>query len=227
MCGRFTLRTPANVLVEQFQLDVTPQLNLRFNVAPTQQVAVVRQESPQSPRSLSHIRWGLIPSWAKDVAIGARMINARGETVASKPAFRSAFRRRRCLILADGFYEWQKVGKRKQPYYLRMQDDHPFAFAGLWETWKGKDDDLLLESCTIITTEPNDVSRPIHDRMPVILASSDYDQWLNTTVQEPEELQPLIRPYPSEKMVALRVSRHVNNVRNDDPTCIAVERELF
>ena len=229
MCGRFTLRTPTNILVEQFRLGSAPQLALRFNIAPTQPVAVVRQSPEDSQRHLSLLRWGLIPAWAKDASIGARMINARAESVAEKPAFRSAFKRRRCLVPADGYYEWQKIGSRKQPHYIRMRDDRPFAFAGLWEQWRGEEgqDAQLLETCTIITTESNELSRPIHDRMPVILDTEDYGLWLDPEVEDRGRLERLLRPFESAKMVADPVSTYVNNVRNDDTKCIAIQRELF
>ena len=151
------------------------------------------QAEPQRQFVLLH--WGLVPSWAKDPAIGNRMINARAETVADKPSFRRALRRRRCLIVADGFYEWQKVGKRRQPMFIHMRDDRPLAFAGLWEAWEGADHSAL-ESCTILTTAANDLVRPIHDRMPVIVAPEDYGRWLDPAVQKPEPILPLLRPLP-------------------------------
>lgn len=217
MCGRFTLRAPASVVAEQFQLlDVEP-LEPRFNIAPTQRVAAVCLES--GARHLVSLQWGLVPSWARDPSVGNRLINARAESVADKPAFRAAFRRRRCLVLADGFYEWRRSGPKKQPFFIRLRDDRPFAFAGLWESWEGADHSAL-ETCTIITTGPNELMEPIHDRMPVILASDDYEPWLDPAVQKPEQLAPLLRPYPSDAMLALAVTAHVNNPRNDDPECI-------
>jgi len=234
MCGRFTLRVPASTVAEQFQLlDIEP-FGPRFNIAPTQPVAVVRPRGPVSPglevpvserrdhviRQLAWLKWGLVPSWAKDPAIGNSLINARAESVADKPAFRAAFRRRRCLVVADGFYEWQRTGVKKQPYFLRLRDDRLFALAGLWESWEGPDHSAL-ETCTIITTVPNELMEPIHNRMPVILAPEDYDRWLDPAIQKPEQLQPLLRPYPSDAMLALAVSTHVNSPRNDDPDCIA------
>jgi putative SOS response-associated peptidase YedK len=147
------------------------------------------------------------------------MINARSETVAEKPSFRAAFRRRRCLVVADGFYEWQKLNGGKQPFYIRLQDGRPFAFAGLWEHWKGPGD-TIIESCTLLTTQPNELLRPVHNRMPVILQVKDYDLWLDTEVQQKELLQPLLRAYPSEELEAYPVSRWVNSPRNDGPQCI-------
>jgi putative SOS response-associated peptidase YedK len=208
-----------------------PPLAPRFNIAPTQPVAAVRLAPESGQRQLAFLKWGLVPAWAKDPAIGNRLINARAESVAEKPAFRAAFRRRRCLVVADGFYEWQRSGGRKQPYFIRLRDDRPFAFAGLWESWEGKDvprtfwetvpGTSLLETCTLITTGPNELMEPIHNRMPVILAPNDYDRWLDPAIQEPDALRPLLRPYPASAMLALPVSPHVNNPRNDDAECIA------
>jgi putative SOS response-associated peptidase YedK len=219
MCGRFTLITPAEVVAEQFQLIEAPSLSPRYNVAPTQPVAAVRPSPGNGGRELVLLRWGLVPFWAKDPAIGSRMINARSETVAQKPAFRAAFRRRRCLVPADGFYEWQRQEQGKQPFYIRLGDEKPFAFAGLWEHWEGPDE-TTIESCTLLTTEPNDLIRLLHNRMPVILAPSDYDLWLDPGVQEAELLQPLLRPYPSENMIAYPISTWVNSPRNEGPQCI-------
>jgi putative SOS response-associated peptidase YedK len=222
MCGRFTLRAPASTVAEQFKLlDVEP-LNARFNIAPTQPVAAVRRvgESREPGHQLVWLKWGLVPSWAKDPRTGNSLINARAESVAEKPAFRAAFRRRRCLVLADGFYEWQRTGPKKQPYFIRLADDRPFAFAGLWEFWEGLDHSSL-ETCTLITTGPNELMAPIHNRMPVILSPDNYDRWLDPAVQQPEQLQPLLRPYPNDAMLAYPVGTHVNNPRNEDANCIA------
>ena len=161
------------------------------------------------------LHWGLVPSWADDPKIGNRMINARAETAADKPSFRTAMRRRRCLIVADGFYEWQTIGKRRQPMYIHMRDGRPFAFAGLWESWEGADHSAL-ESCTILTTSANDLVRPIHDRMPVIIAPADYARWLDPAVQQAEPILPLLRPYPAEEMEAYAVSTRVNSPARDD-----------
>ncbi len=216
MCGRFTQAQIAELDREVFKLLEVPHLEPRYNVAPTQDVAVVREL--EGARSLSLIRWGLIPHWAKDPTIGNRMINARAETVPEKPAFRDAFRLRRCLVPADGFYEWARTPRGKQPHYLRMTDGRPFAMAGLWDRWHAPDGPI--ESCTIITTGPNDLVRPLHDRMPVILAPEDYEQWL-----DPEgntaELAALLRPYPAGAMRAYPVSRFVNDPKHEGPACIA------
>jgi putative SOS response-associated peptidase YedK len=243
MCGRFTLRAPASTVADEFKVLDVPPLAPRFNIAPTQPVAAVRPVPESGQRQLVLLKWGLVPPWAKDRTIGNRLINARAESVAEKPAFRAAFRHRRCLVVADGFYEWQRSGGRKQPYFIRLRDDRPFAFAGLWESWEGKTvpetvsppdlfsgqrlsgetvpGTLLLETCTLITTGPNELMEPIHNRMPVILAPENYDRWLDPEIQEPDALRPLLRPYPASAMLALRVSPHVNNPRNDDAECIA------
>jgi len=219
MCGRFTLRAPASVVAAQFGLFEMPPFAPSFNVAPTQPVTVIRVAPDGPGLEPVRLRWGLIPGWAKDPSIGNRMINARSETVAGKPAYRAAFRRRRCLLAADGFYEWQRTGRAKQPWFIRLRDDRPFAFAGLWERWEGPDHSCI-ESCTLLTTEPNDLVRPIHNRMPVILAAEDYDGWLEPQVQQPERLEPLLRPYPAGEMDAYPVSPYVNSPAHNDPRCI-------
>jgi len=221
MCGRFTLRAPASVIAAQFSLFEVPLLKPRFNIAPTQPVPVVRMTPQQAepPRQFVFLHWGLVPSWAADPAIGHRLINARAETAADKPSFRTALRRRRCLVVADGFYEWQTVGKRRQPMFIHLRDDRPLAFAGLWEAWEGADHSSL-ESCTILTTAANDLVRPIHDRMPVIVAPADYGRWLDPAVQTPEPILPLLRPYPSEPLEAYAVSTRVNSPARDEPECV-------
>jgi putative SOS response-associated peptidase YedK len=221
MCGRFTLRAPASVVAAQFGLFETPPLTPRFNIAPTQPVAVVRlaPEAAEPERELAWLRWGLIPGWAKDPAMGSRLINARAETVAQKPAYRAAFRSRRCLVVADGFYEWQRTDGRKQPYFIRLRDDRPFAFAGLWESWQDPDGSPI-ESCAILTTEPNELLEPIHNRMPVILAPKDYQRWLDPAIRQPQSLEPLLRAFPGDQMIAYPVSTYVNSPTRDDPKCI-------
>jgi putative SOS response-associated peptidase YedK len=220
MCGRFTLSSPPSVLARLFLLDQEPQqLAPRFNIAPTQKVAAVRGSEEPGHRRLDLLQWGLIPSWSKDPKIGSRMINARAETVAERPAFRAAFRRRRCLIAADGFYEWVRRGPRKQPYHIRMRDGSPFGFAGLWERWQGPEGDPI-ESCTVLTTTPNELLKPLHDRMPVILAPGDHAAWLDPDQHEPGPLRPLLRPFDPAAMEAYPVSLRVNNPGNDDPRCI-------
>lgn len=219
MCGRFTLVAEPEGIGEYFDLPSTPELAPRYNIAPTQPVPVVLVDENNSARTLRFFRWGLIPSWAKNAGIGARMINARGETAAEKPAFRSAMKNRRCLIVADGFYEWRKLPRGKQPMYIRMKDGGPFAFAGLWERWQ-RPEEGAIETCTIITTIPNELLRPIHDRMPVILPREHYDVWLDPDRNQTEMLAPLLAPCDAGKMEAFAVSTHVNRPSNDDPKCI-------
>jgi putative SOS response-associated peptidase YedK len=218
MCGRFTLGATAATLAAQFDLANVPIWTPRYNIAPTQEVLVVLQHSPQANREARLHRRGLIPPWAKDSSIGNRMINARAETVATKPAFRWAFKERRCLLLADGLYEWQRQERRKQPFYIRLRDGRPFALAGLWEHWEGSEG-MAIQSCTILTTTSNEVVGRVHDRMPVILSPTDYDRWLDPSIQEPAVLQTLLRPYPADEMTAYPVSTLVNSPANDNPGC--------
>ena len=216
MCGRYTLKTPIDNLAKQFEVEKYPSsLTPSYNIAPTQQVATVLVENGE--RKLEMFHWGLIPSWADDPAVGNRMINARAETVATKPSYRSAFKSRRCLILADGFYEWKKTSSGKQPYYIRMEDESPFAFAGLWEIWKNGRE---IRSSTIITTEPNELLGDIHNRMPVILHPDDYALWLDPDFDEKEPLKTLLKPYPANQMAAYPVSRRVNKPSNDEPKVV-------
>ena len=220
MCGRFTMYSSRDELARLFGFDTddVPDQLPRYNIAPTQLVAVVRQDDGQ--RVIKPLRWGLIPSWAKDAKIGNSLINARSETVAEKPAFRAAFKKRRCLIPTSGFFEWMATGgKKKQPLHIRLIDGRPFALAGLWEHWSGGAGDPV-ESCTILTTTANDLMRPFHDRMPVILAREDYGTWLDPETP-PERLQALLRPYPAEAMVAVPVGSYVSNPRNEGPQCLA------
>lgn len=219
MCGRFTLIKIEKLISEIFQVSSVPSLSPRYNIAPTQSIATVLQNSETEERECKMMHWGLIPSWSKDTKIGAKMINARAETVAEKPSFRAAFKRRRCLIVADGFYEWKTQDGKKQPFYFQLADGKPFGFAGLWERWE-KEDEEAIESCTIITTNANDLMQPIHDRMPVILDSQDYDHWLDPEVQKPESLQSLLQPYRSQEMTSYPVSTKVNNARTDSPECV-------
>lgn len=216
MCGRFALLTHAEALIERFGVEeVIKRPEPRYNIAPSQNVTVVVQ---REKRQLTEMRWGLVPSWAKDVSIGNRMINVRAETVAEKPAFRNAFKKRRCLILSDGFYEWQKVGKIKIPTHIRLKKREPFAFAGLYEYWKTKSG-KMLESCAIITTTPNEVMSSIHHRMPVILNPDDERAWLNPEKQEASELMQLLKPYTSHQMESFEVSDFVNSHQNQGPLC--------
>jgi len=219
MCGRYVLKTLLQSVMdlfsavpEQSDLFTTP----RFNIAPTQDLPVIRLDE-QGHRRIALLRWGLIPSWANDPAIGNRMINARAETVAEKPAFKRAFEHRRCIIPADGFYEWKKLGKAKQPFYVHRSDDRPLGLAGLWERWRR--DDKMIDSFTILTTSANDLMRPIHDRMPVIIPAAEYGTWLNPRAA-PAELLPLLRPSDDATLIATPVSTRVNSPKNDDAGCI-------
>lgn len=221
MCGRFTLTTNLGAIAARFGVArFLEEFGARYNIAPTQTVIVVNDDST---RHLIQMRWGLIPSWAKDPAIGNRMINARAETVATKPAFRVALRKRRCVIPADGFYEWQQVGRRKQPVYITLKTREPFSFAGLWETWTAPDG-KEIRSCTIITTEANELLKPIHERMPVILTKDAEAVWFDPTIQDPERLLPLLTAYPAEEMEAYPVSTKVNSPTNDGSECIQLLR---
>lgn len=218
MCGRYTLRADLSQISRIFQLQGGPTLSPRYNIAPTQEVAAVRWDRDHHQRELTLLRWGLIPAWAKDAKIGNRMINARAETIAEKPSFRNAFRKRRCLILADGFYEWQKIDGKKQPYFIHRPDDQPFAFAGLWEDWKQGEADI--QSCTIITTTANAVMAPLHDRMPVILSSENYPLWLDPEFPNRDALQELLRPCDPQLLETYPVSTVVNSPRNESPQCV-------
>jgi putative SOS response-associated peptidase YedK len=217
MCGRFTQATEGEIIAQVFDLSEVPALAPRYNIAPTQDVAAVRA-AEGGGRELVQLHWGLIPSWAKERAMGARMINARAETLVEKPAFRSAFRARRCLLVADGFYEWQKLGTRKQPHFIGFKDGRPFAFAGLWERWRGEGSEHV-ESCTIVTTEANELLAPIHDRMPVILDPEDFALWIDPAEKDTERLVGLLRPYQPGPLQAYPVSLLVNNPANDTPAC--------
>ncbi len=223
MCGRFTLSTPASELAQIFDLPEEPTLVPRYNIAPTQPVGLVRMQPQTQAREWALTLWGLIPSWAKDPGISASLINARAETVTEKPAFRAAFKRRRCLVPASGFFEWQRQEKRKQPYYITLRDDGPFAIAGLWETWHSPDGSEL-QTCTLLTTEANELMEPLHNRMPVIIAPEDYATWLGSGKDDPpqylDQLRHLLRPYAADAMKAIPVSTFVNNARNEGAQCI-------
>lgn len=218
MCGRFALYARAEQLAQKFQVPLPFAIAPRYNIAPSQPLLVLRTNPDSGQPEWSHCRWGLVPRWADDPAIGNRMINARAESVAEKPAFRSAFRYRRCIVPANGFYEWQKRDRAKIPYFVRAKDDEPFGLAGLWEHWQGADG-TELETCTIITTEANALIRPLHDRMAVILPEEAYSTWLDPTTR-PKELQALLRPAPDDWLIAYPVSPRVNSPANDDPSLI-------
>jgi putative SOS response-associated peptidase YedK len=219
MCGRFTLTVDPAQLQEAFPWAVIPNdLNPRFNIAPSQPVAVIPNTEDYV---LSMYKWGLIPSWSKDPTIGDRMINARAETLAEKSSFRNAFRRRRCLVLADGFYEWkQNPGlKSKQPIYIRLKNNQPFAFAGLWELWTSPDGNVI-HSCTIITTQPNSLIQSIHNRMPVILPPETYKPWITPSDLPATQLNEFLVPYPADEMIAYPISKMVNSPQFDSPELI-------
>ncbi|BBW95970.1 SOS response-associated peptidase [Geobacillus icigianus] len=216
MCGRFTLTAELETLQALFRFRYEGPLAPRFNIAPSQEVLTVVAEKGERVGKM--MRWGLVPFWAKDVRIGAKMINARAETVDEKASFRQAFKRRRCLILADGFYEWKKEGKTKVPYRFMLATGAPFAFAGLWERWEGASGPL--ETCAIMTTRANELIAPIHDRMPVILPSERHDDWLDPSFDDSEYLKTFLRPYPSEQMRMYEVAPLVNSPKNDVSACI-------
>ena len=221
MCGRYAIFGPVSrrnrealEFLEQ-QQNFTPT----YNAVPTQQLPVFRV-SARHDRELALLRWGLVPFWAKNAAIGAKLINARGDTVAEKPAFREAFRRRHCLVPMSGFYEWRKVGTGRMPYYVHLLNTDVFAVAGLHEFWPGRDGTAPIESFTVITTEANELMRPLHDRMPAILHESDYEAWLAPKDQDPAALRALLAPYPAEEMRAYLVSPRINSAKNDGPELI-------
>ena len=221
MCGRYVLTTPGEVLAQIFE--VSPDRVAaaaagsvpRYNVSPTQQVPIVRNTS-DGPRELAMVTWGLVPHWAKDPAIGNKLINARSETAAEKPSFRDAMKRRRCLLPADAFYEWKKLGKGKQPFLLRMRDAKTFAFAGLWSQWKNPEGGVVLESCAILTTTPNELAAKVHDRMPVILSPTQQGRWLDPAANR-STFTELFFPFPADQMEAFPVSPRVNRPANDGP----------
>ena len=230
MCGRFVLVDWYGI-EQRFDLPEADLRNIsehysesgdapapRYNIAPTQDVLVIRNDSSQNHAEM--MRWGLVPSWAKDPKIGSRMINARSETLAEKPSFRTAYRRRRCLIVADGFYEWKRDGKTRTPMRIMLDSGQLFALAGLWEAWKRPDDSWMM-SCAIVTTSANDLVADIHDRMPVILDPDVESVWLDSDLDDTAALSELLVPYPSERMTAYEVSRIVNSAANDVPECIA------
>lgn len=222
MCGRYTLTARTETLAEMFDVKGNlPELPSSYNVAPGREVAAVLEDDSEGgvQRRLEMLRWGLIPAWADDPGIGYRMINARSETAPTKPSFRRAFRNRRCLIPADGFFEWKKEDGGKQPYHFRLKDGEPFAFAGLWEVWKDPDGETI-RSCAILTTEANAVVGQVHARMPVILPVEDHDMWLDSSFEEKDPLAELLRPYPADEMEAYPVSRFVNRPGNDDERCV-------
>ena len=227
MCGRYTLSSPGDEIALLFDLQEWLPFPPRYNLAPTQEAAVVRVTAPGEPRRLDFLKWGFIPYWAKEAAIGNRMINARAESVAEKPAYKFSFKKKRCLIPADGFYEWKPEGKGKQPYLIRRKDRKPFAFAGLWSTWKDPEREQPVETFTILTTDANGLIRPLHDRMPVILQKDEFDLWLDPKIEDAARLQPLLDPAPGDDWETVPVSRAVNRPSYNEPDCIEplVERD--
>ena len=218
MCGRFAFYSPHEAVARLFGVATVPEIEPRWNIAPTQFVATVREAG--GPREVAMLYWGLVPSWAKEKAIGARMINARGETLTEKPSFRNAFRRRRCLVLADGYYEWQRTGAVKQPYFIGFADGAPFGMAGLWERWRDPASGEALESCCIVTTAPAPAVAHVHDRMPVIVPPDAYDEWLDPRNEATDRLVRLLAPCARPDILARPVSRRVNDARNQGPDLI-------
>jgi putative SOS response-associated peptidase YedK len=218
MCGRFVGYRNLDELQEFFPIDrANCEVTENFNVAPSQEILVIYKQEGEN--WLDKFHWGLVPFWAKDPSIGNRMINARAETVAEKPAFKNAFKKRRCLIIADGFYEWKGPRGQKQPMLITLPDKKPFAFAGLWETWRREDTDSLYRSCTIITTEASESIREIHHRMPVILKPEAYPEWLNPNNQDISYLKKIMQKKLT-RLISYPVSKQVNSARNNDPSCI-------
>ncbi len=215
MCGRYALHTNPQVVALTFGLATPPEFAPRFNIAPLSEVLIVRAGTGRAPQA-ANARWGLLPRWAKDPKFAAKLNNARAETVAEKPSFRDAFRRRRCLVPASGFYEWRAEGGRKQPYYIRPAHGELFAFAGIWERWEGPQGPL--ETCAIITTDANEIMQAIHERMPVILAAADYARWLDC--RPANDVTGMLRPAGPGSIEAYRVAPEVNNSRNDSPELI-------
>jgi putative SOS response-associated peptidase YedK len=218
MCGRYTLKTPGEAIAKLFSLGEVPDLEPRYNIAPSQWIACVRRPR-RSQREFCVLRWGLVPFWAKDKSIGSRLINARSETASGKPAFRAAMRYRRCLLPADGFYEWQESQQGKQPVYLQVGEGDLFALAGLWESWESSQGEVL-DTALVLTTRPNERVGRFHDRMPVIVEPEDYDRWLDPQLQDPGELADVFEPLDSDRMKAYSVSKKVNRPSHDAPDCI-------
>jgi len=213
MCGRFFIDLSPSDILERFNIPGQESFFQNYNITPSQHIAAIR--AGDTGRELVRLKWGLLPSWSKTDKSQYSMINARAETVHSKPAYRNAFQQRRCLIPASGFYEWQKTATGKQPWAIGMKDDAPFAMAGIWEHWQ--QGEQVIESCSIIVTESNDCIRPIHDRMPCIISAEEYDQWLDKGNTKTDDLLPLLRSYPSDAMKAWPVSTRVNSPANNSP----------
>jgi putative SOS response-associated peptidase YedK len=220
MCGRYTLSTPSDLLADLMEVEEAPELAARYNIAPTQEAPILRLSGDSATeRELRLLKWGLVPFWADDPAIGNRMINARSESVAEKPSFRTSFKKRRCAVLADGFYEWQKTGSGKQPFFFRLKSRRPFGMAGLWDRWE-KGEGQPLETFTILTTSPNELVAEAHHRMPVILSQADLGRWLDPEADARSDFEALWDPYPVAEMEGFPVSTYVNSPANDTPRCI-------
>ena len=234
MCGRYRLTAKQRFIAEHFDIEESEvHASPRYNIAPTQPVPVIRQHPEEPRRDLSLMRWGFIPPQAKDSSLAASMINARSETLASLPAFREAFQLRRCIVPADGFYEWQRSGSTRQPFCFVVNDGELFAFAGLWSGWRGPDG-LWIKSFTILTTTPNAVTSTVHDRMPVILDKNDYDLWLDPGMKNTSAVAGLLKPFDARRVQCYPVSSRINHVQNDDIDCSAPvvlepppQRQLF
>lgn len=217
MCGRFTRTQSVPEISKEFGVaQVSGDLGPSYNIAPTQKVAVIITDVI---KQLVPVRWGLVPSWAKDISVGSKMINARAETITEKASYRNAFKKRRCLVVADGFYEWQNLGGTKRPVYIRLKSGKPFGFAGLYEVWNSPEGEAIT-TCTIVTTEANEIMEPIHERMPVIIPKQDEDIWLDSATQDQGLLLKLLKPYPAEQMEAYPVSKRVNSPKNNTAACI-------
>lgn len=219
MCGRFTLNNEIEELMEEFMFNLVGEYTPRYNIAPSQNILTVINRNEK--RVGGYTRWGLVPTWSKDIKIGYKLLNARAETLVEKPSFKRAFKQTRCVIPASGFYEWKKLDKEKQPYLFKMEDDKPFVFLGLYDTWRNNNDNSLLYSSTIITTTPNELTETVHDRMPVITQDNEIiDYWLDPKNENTEALKSLLIPYPAERMKAIRVSSIVNSPKNDVSECM-------
>ena len=221
MCYRYVLqRESLEALAARLAVRGTAGWQSRYNLAPGASVPVVRSRDGGSSLEVVNLRWGLLPAWTKEAATAKAPANARAEGLVRQPLFRDAFRRRRCAVPASGFYEWRGQGGRRQPYLCRLRDGAPLCFAGLWESWRGPEAGLVVETCAIITVPPNELIRPIHDRMPAILATEEVDRWLDPRLTGPHDLAPLLHPFASEAMTAVPVTTRVNSTRFDDPACL-------
>jgi putative SOS response-associated peptidase YedK len=222
MCGRYTLKTDRSQIEKRFGVEELPPFEPRYNLAPTQDGLVILPGAQPGTRTAAWLQWGLVPSWSKSPGSGPVLINARSETAATKPAFRDAFRRRRCLVIADGFYEWTRTGSLRTPHHFTVRHGEPFAMAGLWERWSppAADPGEARRTFAVLTTVANAIVAPHHERMPVILGPELYDDWLNPLLHDPETLQRMLRPFPALEMLARAVSTRVNNIKNDDPACL-------